>query len=67
MTDPCAARDTRAARRDAMDLVKEAEKDGEISEDEKKQGEKKIQELTDKYVALVDEVSAVKEKEIMEG
>jgi ribosome recycling factor len=56
----------RAARRDAMDLVKEAEKDGEISEDEKKNGEKKIQELTDKYVAMVDEVAAVKEKEIME-
>jgi ribosome recycling factor len=56
----------RAARRDAMDLVKEAEKDGEISEDEKKNGEKKIQELTDKYVATVDEVAAVKEKEIME-
>jgi len=56
----------RAARRDAMDLVKEAEKDGEISEDEKKNGEKKIQELTDKYVATVDEVAAAKEKEIME-
>jgi ribosome recycling factor len=56
----------RAARRDAMDLVKEAEKDGDISEDEKKNGEKKIQELTDKYVAMVDEVAAAKEKEIME-
>jgi ribosome recycling factor len=56
----------RAARRDAMDLIKEAEKDGEISEDEKKNGEKKIQELTDKYVASVDEVAAAKEKEIME-
>lgn len=56
----------RAARRDAMDLIKEAEKDGEISEDERKNGEKKIQELTDKYVAQVDEVATVKEKEIME-
>lgn len=56
----------RAARRDAMDMVKEAEKDGEISEDEKKNGEKKIQELTDKYVATLDEVAAAKEKEIME-
>ena len=56
----------RAARRDAMDLVKEAEKDGEISEDERKNGEKKIQDLTDKYVAVVDEVAAAKEKEIME-
>jgi ribosome recycling factor len=56
----------RAARRDAMDLVKEAEKGGEISEDERKQGEKKIQELTDKYVAQVDDVAAAKDKEIME-
>ena len=56
----------RAARRDANDMIKEAEKDGEISEDERKQGEKKIQDLTDKYVASVDTVAADKEKEIME-
>jgi ribosome recycling factor len=56
----------RAARRDANDLVKEAEKDGDITEDERKQGEKRIQDLTDKYVALVDDVAAAKEKEIME-
>jgi len=56
----------RAARRDAMDMVKEYEKDGEISEDEKKNGEKKVQDLTDKYVAMVDQVADTKEKEIME-
>jgi ribosome recycling factor len=56
----------RAARRDANDLIKEAEKDGDISEDERKNGEKKIQDLTDKFVATVDEVAAAKEKEIME-
>ncbi len=56
----------RAARRDAMDMVKEYEKDGEISEDEKKTGEKRIQDLTDKHVATVDEIAAHKEKEIME-
>jgi len=56
----------RAARRDAMDMIKEAEKDKEISEDERKNGEKKIQELTDKYVASVDEIAKAKEKEIME-
>ena len=56
----------RAARRDAMDMVKEYEKDGEISEDERKTGEKKIQDLTDRYVASVDEIAAQKEKEIME-
>jgi ribosome recycling factor len=56
----------RAARRDANDMIKEAEKDGDISEDERKQGEKKIQDLTDKYVASVDSIAADKEKEIME-
>src|SRR5688572_15762589 len=48
----------RAARRDAMDMVKDAEKEGTISEDERKQGEKRIQDLTDKYVATVDDVAA---------
>ena len=56
----------RAARRDAMDMIKDAEKDKQISEDERKQGEKKIQDLTDKYIAMVDEISKTKEKEIME-
>jgi ribosome recycling factor len=56
----------RSARRDAMDLIKEAEKDGDISEDERKNGEKKVQELTDKYIASVDEIAKTKEKEIME-
>ncbi|HVK74870.1 MAG TPA: ribosome recycling factor [Kofleriaceae bacterium] len=56
----------RAARRDAMDLLKDAEKDKEISEDERKTGEKRVQDLTDRYVAQVDELAAAKEKEIME-
>ena len=56
----------RAARRDAMDLIKEAEKDKEISEDERKTGEKKIQELTDRYIASVEDIAKAKEKEIME-
>ena len=56
----------RAARRDAMDMVKDAEKDKQITEDERKNGEKKIQELTDKYIASIDEIAKNKEKEIME-
>jgi ribosome recycling factor len=56
----------RAARRDAMDLLKEAEKDKEITEDARKTGEKRVQDLTDKHVAQVDELTATKEKEIME-
>jgi ribosome recycling factor len=56
----------RAARRDAMDLVKNAEKDKEITEDDRKGGEKLVQDLTDKYVESVDEIAKAKEKEIME-
>jgi ribosome recycling factor len=56
----------RGSRRDAMDLLKEAEKDKEITEDERKGGEKRIQDLTDKFVAMVDELAETKEKEIME-
>src|SRR5687767_7310448 len=56
----------RAARRDAMDMIKDAEKDKQISEDERKKGETKVQELTDKYIASVDDIAKAKEKEIME-
>jgi ribosome recycling factor len=56
----------RAARRDANDMLKEYEKDGEVSEDEAKAGQKKIQDLTDRYVQTVDDIAAAKDKEIME-
>jgi len=56
----------RSARRDAMDMVKDAEKDKQITEDQRKDGEKRIQDLTDKYIAMVDDISKAKEKEIME-
>jgi len=56
----------RAARRSAMDMLKDAEKDKEITEDDRKLGEKKVQELTDRYVASIEEIAKAKEKEIME-
>ena len=56
----------RGARRDANEMLKEAEKDGEVSEDAAKLTGKKIQDLTDRYVAQVDEVAERKEKEILE-
>ena len=56
----------RSARRDAMDMIKDAEKDKQITEDQRKDGEKKIQDLTDKYIAMVDDIAKAKEKEIME-
>ena len=56
----------RSSRRDAMDMIKDAEKDKQITEDERKKGEAKVQELTDKYIGQVDDVAKAKEKEIME-
>ncbi len=55
----------RNGRRDANDLLKEAEKDKEISEDDLKKGLDRIQVLTDEYVKLIDQTIAKKEAEIM--
>jgi ribosome recycling factor len=54
----------RNARKDALDFIKQAQKDG-LAEDEAKTGETKIQELTDKYNKKVEDILANKEKEIM--
>ena len=56
----------RNARRDAMDKYKAMKKDGEITEDDLKETEKDIQDLTDKYIKEIDNISAAKEKEILE-
>lgn len=56
----------RAARRDGNEMLKAAEKDKAVSEDESKQGQKRIQDLTDKYIAEAEELSEKKEKEILE-
>lgn len=56
----------RNIRRVAIDEVKKLEKDKEISEDERKVAEEKVQELTDKYVKEVDAVTKAKEDELME-
>lgn len=53
-------------RRDANDMLKEMEKDKDISEDEKKRGLERIQKETDKTVASIDEIVEQKEKEILE-
>ena len=52
-------------RRDANDAAKKQNKDGELSDDELKGMEEKIQKLTDKYVAVVDKEIEEKTKEIM--
>lgn len=56
----------RAHRRDGNELVKSALKDGDVSEDEMHQLKDKIQELTDSYIAKVDELTAKKEQELMQ-
>jgi ribosome recycling factor len=56
----------RNLRRDANDAIKKLEKDKVISEDETKKGQDDIQKLTDKYIKEIDQVMAVKEKELME-
>ena len=56
----------RNARRDAMDDYKAQKKNGEVTEDELKVIEKDIQTLTDKYIKEIDDITAAKEKEILE-
>ena len=56
----------RNIRREANDKCKDMKKNGELNEDEQKSAEKSIQDLTDKYIKLVDDVTARKDKEIME-
>lgn len=55
----------REVRRKSNDLARKHKTDGEITEDEMKKAEKQIQDLTDSNCKLIDELLAVKEKEIM--
>ncbi|NDY94941.1 ribosome recycling factor [Wenzhouxiangella limi] len=56
----------RNIRRDANHQLKEFQKEKELTEDDVRRGETMIQQLTDRYVAEVDELVGVKEKELME-
>jgi ribosome recycling factor len=56
----------RNIRRDANDKVKADKKNSVMTEDEAKASDKLVQDLTDKYIKEVDNVTASKTKEIME-
>ncbi|MDX9860863.1 MAG: ribosome recycling factor [Rhodospirillales bacterium] len=56
----------RNVRRHAMDALKRAEKDGEISEDEHRDYSELIQEATDQHIKKIDELFGTKEAEIMQ-
>ena len=55
----------RNARRDAVELLKKAQKNEGLSEDTEKEAEAEVQKITDKNIKKVDEIIATKEKEIM--
>jgi ribosome recycling factor len=54
----------RNIRRDAIDAIRKQEKNAEISEDEARDQQDKLQKLTNKYTAKIDELLAEKEKDI---
>src|SRR3984893_13023299 len=54
----------RSIRREAIEQIKKLQKDG-LSEDEAKDAEKNMQDITDKYIDLVEKHLVAKEKEIM--
>lgn len=56
----------RSIRREAMDKLKAMKKSGDITEDDQKHGEKKIQDITDKHIKNIDSLTEKKQKQIME-
>ncbi len=55
----------RNIRRDAIDKVKKQEKEAELSEDQSRDEQDKVQKLTDKFIALIDKQLAEKEADIL--
>jgi ribosome recycling factor len=55
----------RNIRRDAMEAIKKLKKDSEITEDDQKTAETKLQKIVDEYIKKLDDAAAEKEKEIM--
>ena len=56
----------RSIRREAMEKLKAMKKSGDITEDDQKHGEKKIQDITDKHIKSIDGLTEKKQKQIME-
>ncbi len=56
----------RSIRREGMEKLKALKKKSEITEDDFKNGEKKIQDITDKYIKNIDKITEKKQKQIME-
>jgi len=55
----------RDARRDALSLLKDLENDG-LSQDDRHRAEKRVQDLTDEFIKRIDDLTAQKEKDVLE-
>lgn len=55
----------RSIRRDSMETIKKQKKDGELTEDDQKQLETKLQKQTDDFIKEIDTILSMKEKEIL--
>jgi len=56
----------RNIRRDSNEVLKDLQKEGDVSEDDSFKAQKQVQDLTDLYTKKLDEIFAAKEKEILE-
>jgi ribosome recycling factor len=56
----------RNCRRDALDHLRKAEKEGGISQEDERRAQERLQKLTDGFIRRVDDVSRHKETEVME-
>lgn len=56
----------RNIRRDIMEAIKKSEKDGDITEDDRKSFENDAQKLTDDSIKAIEDITKAKEKELME-
>jgi ribosome recycling factor len=56
----------RNVRRDSIEALKKAEKDGKITEDELHQGQKHLQDATDNHIDKIDKMVEAKDAEVME-
>ncbi|MCL1952806.1 MAG: ribosome recycling factor, partial [Oscillospiraceae bacterium] len=56
----------RGTRRDLVERLKKLQKSADLTEDDLKDEEKELQELTDKFIKEIDQAAAAKDKEIME-
>jgi ribosome recycling factor len=56
----------REARRDSLSMLKDMEGDGSLPQDDRRRADKQVQDITDEYTKKIDEMTAQKEKEVLE-